>query len=53
MVRSLSLNKGEGKASEDALAIEHNTLYDMLQAMQRELSNPIKTVAVFAGRLDY
>lgn len=53
MARSPSLNKGDGKASEDAFANEHNTLYDILQPMQRELSNPIKTVAVFAGQLDY
>lgn len=30
-----------------------DALHTVLQAMQKELSNPIKTGAVFAGRLDY
>lgn len=33
--------------------IEHNALYTVLQAMQKELSNPINTVAILAGRLCY
>lgn len=37
----------------DAGASEHNTPCIMLRAMQKELSNPIKTVAVSAGRSDY
>lgn len=37
----------------DALASEQNALHTVLLAMQEELSNPINTAAIFAGRLDY